>query len=224
MKSLSWMIGLLGISIVIQGCTYSPGPWGGQLEEIMEYEPILIVVEEEARLEVEPVAPLPRPKTKPRSRPLSAVSPDIEPILETEPEQAKLETEPEQATVTQVQVMSDRVESVINVIPEKPQNQTSDNDVVSVIEAISKIESNSTKRRLYIAIAKRDDLNDQGQIALVNSAFDTLFSETAVEDVIITMIQNPNFSDAGKEAIIKRVDDFFSDSSKKRILGALPNE
>jgi hypothetical protein len=223
MRSISWMIGLLGVCIAITGCTYSPGPWQGHLEQIEEYEPLLVVVEEEARLEVEPleVAVQPQiqtqvqPKITPQPLPQQVTPPDIEPILETEPDQA---------SATEARKSTAQPQPVVKSTPVEQKPPASDNDVISVIKSITKMDSNSTKRRLYVAIAKRDDLNDQAQIALVNAAFDTLFSETAMEDVLITMIQNPNFSTAGKEAILKRVEEFFSDSSKKRILSALPNE
>ena len=221
MRSISWMIGLLGVCIAITGCTYSPGPWQGHLEQIEEYEPLLVVVEEEAKLEVEPlevavqpqIKPQVQPKITPQPLPQQVTPPDIEPKLETEPEQASA-TEARKSTA----------QPVVKSTPVEQNTPPSDNDVISVIKSITKMDSNSTKRRLYVAIAKRDDLNDQAQTALVNAAFDTLFSETAMEDVIITMIQNPNFSAVGKDAILKRVEEFFSDSSKKRVLSALPNE
>lgn len=217
MISISWKIGLLGVCIAITGCTYSPGPWQGHLEQIEEYEPLIVVVEEEANLEVEPlevaVQPQVQHKITPQPLPQPVTTPDIEPILETEPEQASA-TELRESTP----------QPIVKPTPVEQNTPPSGNDVISVIQSITKMDSNSTKRRLYVAIAKRDDLNDQAQTALVNAAFDTLFSETAMEDVIITMIQNPNFSAAGKEAVLKRVEEFFSDSSKKRILSALPNE
>jgi hypothetical protein len=42
-----------------------------------------------------------------------------------------------------------------------------------------------------------------------------------MEEVLIALIQNPQFSDAGRNAITSHSDGFFSDSSKKRILAAL---
>lgn len=221
MKTASRMIGLIIVCTALWGCSYSVGPWEGHLEEIERYDPVLVVVEEEAKLELEPseiIEPIP-PRIIPQPQPKIQTQPSTTPNIES-----RLETEPEQALTTKTQTKTQRIESEIKVIPQEKPLPRSENEVVSVIESISKMESNSTKRRLYIAIAKRDDLTDNAQVALVNSVFDTLFSETAMEDVLITMIQNKNFSSAGNNAIVKRVDDFFSESSKKRILSALPNE
>ena len=52
------------------------------------------------------------------------------------------------------------------------------------------------------------------------AAFSKLFSESAKEQVILLVIENPCFDDAGKRAVLSKMNRLFSDSSKKRILKA----
>jgi hypothetical protein len=186
------MVGLLGICISVGGCTYSPGPWSGHEEQIRDYKA--------APAQSTPVA------TKPVIEPM-VLDNVMENVAAVEPEDAMaLETEPSQASDAESDTTS---------------NASTSESIVQAIATISRLDSNSTKRRYYLAIAKRSDLDEKGQVCLVNAVFDNLFSDSAMEEVLITLIQNPQFSDAGRNAITSHSDGFFSDSSKKRILAAL---
>ena len=90
-----------------------------------------------------------------------------------------------------------------------------------MIEDAAKLDSNSTRRSVYVAVAKRPDLGPNAQVRLINDTYDNLLSETAMEEVFITLIQNPAFAPAAQHAILKRADDFLSESAKQRITAAL---
>ena len=205
MRTFAWMIGLLGICICVGGCTYSAGPWAGHEEDIQNYKSV-------------PATPAPV-AVKPVVEPM-VIENVTEDVSAVEPEEGMaLETEPSQASDA---AGGTKVESVNG--DEGTSNVSTSESIVQTIAMVGKMDSNSMKRQLYLAIAKRDDLDEKGQVCLVNAVFDNLFSDSAMEDVLITLIQNPQLTGAGREAISSRAGDFFSDSSKKRILAALSNE
>ncbi len=92
--------------------------------------------------------------------------------------------------------------------------------VISEIDAAGRLFSDSDKADVYKDIARRRQLSSKAQVHLVNAVFSKLFSEPAKEQVILVLIENPCFDDAGKRAVLSKMNRLFSDSSKKRILKA----
>lgn len=219
MRTFSWTVGLAVMCFCVLGCTYSVGPWSGHEEEILEFQPV--VAEETPAVA----------KSVPAPAVITTVTDTVaiseEPILETEPFQASDHTmisvvEPDiviEPDITEEPVVA----KVVTPKEVDPEAEYLSQSIIDTIGLVGEMDSNSTKRRLYIDIAKRDDIDAKAQVCLVNAVFDNLFSETAMEDVLITLIQNEKFSEEGREAIASRAEDFFTDSSKQRILSALAN-
>ena len=92
--------------------------------------------------------------------------------------------------------------------------------VISEIDAAGRLFSDSDKADVYKDIAQRPQLSSKAQVHLVNSAFSKLFADSAKEQVLLILIENPCFDDAGKRAVLSKINRLFSDSSKKRILKA----
>ena len=92
--------------------------------------------------------------------------------------------------------------------------------VISEIDAASRLFSDSDKADVYKDIARRPDLSSRAQVYLVNAVFSKLFAESSKEQVLLILIENPCFDDAGKRAVLSKINRLFADSSKKRILKA----
>lgn len=92
--------------------------------------------------------------------------------------------------------------------------------VISEIDAAGRLFSDSDKSDVYKDIARRPDLSSKAQVHLVNAVFSKLFAESAKEQVLLILIENPCFDDAGKRAVLSKINSLFADSSKKRILKA----
>jgi hypothetical protein len=146
---------------------------------------------------------------------------EVAPAITQQLEPAKV-TDPEPAVVPAPGAPS------APAVPGKPDPAPAADPAVSpekMIEDAAKLDSNSTRRSVYVAVAKRFDLSPNVQVRLVNDVYDNLVSETAMEEVFLTLIQNPNFAPAAQHAILKRADDFLSDSAIQRITAALtPNK
>ena len=91
----------------------------------------------------------------------------------------------------------------------------------SEIDAIGRLFSESDKHQRYRALAARPGLPAEAQIYLVKSSLKHLFSESAKENVFLTLIQNPDFTYAAKQAILVRLNHLFSENSKNRVLTAI---
>jgi hypothetical protein len=208
MRVFAWTLGLLGICLILSGC-YSVGGAGFD-EKIYGYQPSLKVVQ-----------PKPAPAVTP-SRPLADAVVEAVP-LETEPWQAAATETPaaNNITASTVPTVAPAAANTIAPVETTTTDAPPAEDIAEVITSIGKMESNSTKRHLYIAIAKRADITQDQQIQLVDAVFKNLFSESAIEDVLITLIQNPQITDACKDAIAKRLNNFISESSKTRVRAAL---
>ena len=96
-----------------------------------------------------------------------------------------------------------------------------DTAVIAEIDAAGRLFSDSDKTDVYKDIAQRPYLSGKAQSHLVKSAVRNIFSETSKRDVVLTVVQNPCFDDAGKKAVLASLNSFFSDSHKKEILKAI---
>jgi len=96
-----------------------------------------------------------------------------------------------------------------------------DDQTIAEIKAISKLSFDADKQRAYKRIAAREGLSEAAQVHLVNEALNNLSFEAAKEDIVLTLIRNPDFASAAESAILKRLDKFSFESSKNKILDAI---
>jgi hypothetical protein len=215
MKTILWTLTLPVIAISL-GC-FSLGTWAGHDERIVAWEP---------RLTEEAPAPPPAPVQSSVAAPWAVRPPDVlvatakTPATNTPP--VEMPTE-KPAPIDPGVLIAAKVEKPAAAEPEKPAAETTPPAASpeSMIDDAAKLDSNSTRRSVYVAVAKRPDLGPNAQIRLINDTYDNLVSETAIEEVFITLIQNPNFSPAAQHAILKRADEFLGDSARQRITAAL---
>ena len=92
---------------------------------------------------------------------------------------------------------------------------------VAEIDAISKLHTDSAKSERFEAVAGREGLKPAEQVHLINAVYKKLFTDSSKERVLLRLIGNPNFSHAGKEAILIQLDKFSTDSAKLAILRAI---
>ncbi|MBE0535954.1 MAG: hypothetical protein IH624_09820 [Phycisphaerae bacterium] len=93
--------------------------------------------------------------------------------------------------------------------------------VIAEIDAAAKLFSDRDKADVYKGIARRPQLSGKAQTHLVKSAMRSIFSDASKEEVLLVLIENPCFDDAGKKAVLSNLNTLFSDSRKKRILTAI---
>lgn len=96
--------------------------------------------------------------------------------------------------------------------------------VISEIDAAGRLFSDRDKADVYKDIAQRPQLPSKAQVHLVKETFAKLFADPPKEEVVLLLINNPCFDDAGKKAILSRINRLFSDTSKKRILKAFSDK
>jgi hypothetical protein len=92
---------------------------------------------------------------------------------------------------------------------------------IAEIDAVGNLRSDSGKYEGFRAIAAREALRTEAQVHLVKPVFNSLYSESDTEDVLVTLIDNPGFSCTAKLAILRRLNSLSSESSKMTILKAI---
>ena len=96
------------------------------------------------------------------------------------------------------------------------------------IEAAAALDFESSRVQALDAIAQRRGLCPQSQMLLVQKAYTRLDFESSRVLVIQSLIRNPDFSNAGKAAIVRGLHHLTFDSSRSSVLndinerGALP--
>ena len=105
---------------------------------------------------------------------------------------------------------------------EKSGGHAHDTDmVIAEIDAAGKLFSDGDKTSVYKGIAGRKGLSSRTQAYLVKESCRHIFSDSSKEEVMIVLIDNPCFDDAGKRAVLSNLGHLFSDSRKKRVLEAM---
>ncbi|MHC4692485.1 MAG: hypothetical protein ACYS67_07075 [Planctomycetota bacterium] len=92
---------------------------------------------------------------------------------------------------------------------------------IEEIDVISKLSFESDRLNGYKRIAARQELSDEAQDYLVQAIFDKLSFESSKEVALMTLIENPYFSSAGRHAILSRLERLHFENSKTRILKAI---
>ncbi|HRT87664.1 MAG: hypothetical protein ACOYLD_08620 [Anaerohalosphaeraceae bacterium] len=98
-----------------------------------------------------------------------------------------------------------------------------DGSAIAEIDAAAKLFSDADKTDVFKDIARRRDLGGKSQAHLVKTAMRSIFSDSSKEEVLLAVIENPCFNNAGKKAVLANLNHIFSDSRKKRILKAINN-
>ena len=93
--------------------------------------------------------------------------------------------------------------------------------VVEEIDAVGKLTFESDKLEGYKRIAARHNLDDTVQAYLVEAIFDKLTFESSKETALMTLIKNPCFSLAARQAILNHLERLSFESTKARILRAV---
>ena len=104
--------------------------------------------------------------------------------------------------------------------PGRPETHLPD-DTIAEIDAVSKLPFDSDREDGYKRIAARRGLSAKAQVHLVEAALGKLSFDNAKEDVLLTLIANPDFSRAAERVILEKIDKLAFPSSKKRILKAI---
>ncbi len=89
------------------------------------------------------------------------------------------------------------------------------------IDAIGKLSFDADRHSAYKRIAAREGLCASSQAYLVEAAFKNLSFESAKVDVLLTLIENPNFSPATKNAILSQLERLSFESNKREIIEAM---
>ena len=94
-------------------------------------------------------------------------------------------------------------------------------DAIAEIDAVGKLPFDNDRQQAYKRIAGRAGLSDDAQVHLVEAVYSRLSFENAKEDVLLTLIANPDFSSAAERTILEKLDKLAFPSSRNRILKAI---
>ena len=94
-------------------------------------------------------------------------------------------------------------------------------DTIAEIDAVGKLSFDSDREQGFERIAAREGLSAEAQVHLVEAALGRLSFDNAREDVLLTLIGNPDFSRAAERAILEKLDKLAFASSKNKILKAI---
>jgi len=89
------------------------------------------------------------------------------------------------------------------------------------IDAVGELSFDSERKKGYERIARREGLSPRAQVYLVEAALGKLSFDNAKEDVLLTLIANPDFSSAAEREILESIDRLAFESSKKKLLKAI---
>lgn len=89
------------------------------------------------------------------------------------------------------------------------------------IDAAAKLSFDSARKDSLIQVAQRAGLSPTVQVHLVNVGYRCLSFDTSKMDVLRTLIANPAFSDAARQAIVTQLNHLQFDSHKQSILRQL---
>ena len=96
-----------------------------------------------------------------------------------------------------------------------------DDGTIAEIDAVGKLPFDSDREQGYKRIAERQGLSPEAQVHLVEAALGRLSFDNAKEGVLLTLIENPDFSSAAERTILEKLDKLAFANSKKKILKAI---
>ena len=112
---------------------------------------------------------------------------------------------------------------------EPPDNNLIPDETIIEIDAISKLAFDNSRRDGFKRIAERDDISPEAQVHLIRAAFQKLSFENSKKEILLTLINNPNFCSAAEIEILESLEKLAFNNSKEEILKAIddvrtPNE
>ncbi len=107
------------------------------------------------------------------------------------------------------------------VMPAPSPLAPADAATVAEIDASARLSFEAAKKESLSQIARRPGLSPTAQVHLVNVAYRTLSFDSSKVELLRTLIANPAFSDAARQAIVTQLDHLSFDSHKQEILRQL---
>lgn len=104
--------------------------------------------------------------------------------------------------------------------PDVPVTYSPDNEIAE-IDAVGKLPFDNDKEQAYKRIAARRGLSAEAQVHLIEAVLGRLAFDNARENVLLTLIGNPDFGSAAERTILEKLDKLAFPSSKNRILKAI---
>lgn len=92
---------------------------------------------------------------------------------------------------------------------------------IAEIDAVGELSFDSERKKGYERIAERQGLSPGAQVHLVEAVLGKLSFDNAKEQVLLTLIENPDFCSAAEREILERIDRLAFESSKKKVLKAI---
>ena len=105
--------------------------------------------------------------------------------------------------------------------PDRPRTHLPDDETITEIDAVGKLPFDSDRKQGYERIAAREGLSAEAQVHLVEAALGKLAFDNAKEEVLLTLIKNPDFSSEAERTILEKLDRLAFSSSKKKVLKAI---
>ena len=96
-----------------------------------------------------------------------------------------------------------------------------DDEAIAEIDAVGKLPFDSDRKQGYKRIAARERLSVEAQVHLVDATLEKLSFDSAKEEVLLTLIENPDFSREAERTILDKLDKLAFSNSKNRILKAI---
>jgi len=97
----------------------------------------------------------------------------------------------------------------------------SDTATLAEIDAAGKLDFDNSRMEALNAIAARANLSPAAQAQLVKTALTRLDFENAKLTVLQSLIKNPAFGEAGRQAIMENLDKFTFETSKQTIMNSV---
>lgn len=98
---------------------------------------------------------------------------------------------------------------------------TEDAATLAEIDAAGSLSFDNGRVPALKNIAVRPNLSAPIQVHLVNVTLNRLSFDVGKEEVLLALIQNPSFSPAGKETVLRRLNSLQFDAGRTRILNAI---
>ena len=105
--------------------------------------------------------------------------------------------------------------------PDEPEVYIPDDETIVEINAVGKLPFDSDRKQGYERIASREGLSPEAQVHLVDAALGKLSFDNAKEEVLLKLIENPDFSREAERTILEKLDKLAFTSSKNKILKAI---
>ena len=89
------------------------------------------------------------------------------------------------------------------------------------IDAAARLNFDSAKKEALTQVAQRPGLSPAAQVHLVNVSYRCFSTDHSKVELLRTLIDNPGFSDAARQAIVAQLDHLSFDTHKQAILRRL---